>query len=77
MKIQALTRPGLCLSLVVAAAGAWGQASSEAAPPKVPPESLSIPSQGSGLSDTVITAPHPLNRHPGGVRVHHVHRIQS
>ena len=56
MNIQALTRPGLCLSLMVVATGAWGQASSEATQPKVPPESLSVPSQGSGLSDSVITA---------------------
>jgi hypothetical protein len=56
MKIQALTRPGLCLSLLLAAGGAWGQASSEAVPPKRAPESLTVPSQSSGVSDSIITA---------------------
>ena len=56
MKIQALIRPGLCLSFVLAAGGAWGQAGSEAVPPKVAPESLTVPSQSSGLSDSAITA---------------------
>lgn len=56
MKIQALTRPGLCLSFMLAASGAWGQPSSGAAPPKVAPESLTVPSQSSGLSDSIITA---------------------
>ncbi len=56
MKIQGLTRPGLCLSFVLAAGGAWGQASSGTVPRKVAPETLSVPAQGSGLSDSVITA---------------------
>lgn len=53
MKLSALTRAGLGLGLILAAGGAWSQASSGARPP---PHSLSAPSKGSGVSDSVITA---------------------
>ena len=57
MKLKALMFAGLCFALSSASGGAWSQASSGAMPPQVvPPESLSVPSQGSGVGDSVITA---------------------
>jgi hyperosmotically inducible protein len=58
MKLKAFARIGLGTALMLLAAeGAWAQASSGTMPPKVvPPHSLSVPSQSSGLSDSVITA---------------------
>lgn len=50
MKRKALTFAGLGMGFMLAAGGAWAQVSS------VPPESLSTPSHGSGVSDSVITA---------------------
>lgn len=56
MKSTALTRAGLAICLMLMAGEAWSQASSGGTQPKVAPESLSTPSQGSGVSDSVITA---------------------
>ncbi|WP_162878079.1 BON domain-containing protein [Trinickia diaoshuihuensis] len=57
MKRRALMVAGLGFALSLASGGAWSQASSGAmAPQVVPPESLSVPSQGSGVGDSVITA---------------------
>lgn len=61
MKRRVFARLGLGLglgcSLILAASGAWSQASSSTARPKsVPPESLSTPSKGLGVSDSVLTA---------------------
>lgn len=48
---------GLGMALVLASGAARPQASSGAMPPKVvPPESLSVPAHGTGVSDSVITA---------------------
>lgn len=57
MKLKALAWVGLGTPLMLAAGGAWSQASSGTMPAQaVPPHSLSVPSQGSGVSDSVITA---------------------
>lgn len=54
MKTRAWVNAALA-SLMLAAGGAWSQ-QSDSPPLRKPPESLSVPSHGSGVSDTVLTA---------------------